>query len=72
VSIKFQLFSISSPASGIPGAEIVIFPDAGHMLLKAGDEMSMITLDFLQRHAIKKYLTSTYPILIIKRNPHLI
>jgi len=40
-------------ASRIPGAEIVIFPDAGHMLLEAGDEMSKVTLDFLRRHSAK-------------------
>jgi pimeloyl-ACP methyl ester carboxylesterase len=41
-------------ASRIPGAEIVIFPNTGHMLLEAGNEMNQITLDFLRRHRTEK------------------
>ena len=37
-------------ASRIPGAELVIFPNMGHMLIEAGDEPNRIILDFLRRH----------------------
>jgi pimeloyl-ACP methyl ester carboxylesterase len=37
-------------ASRIPGAELVIFKNTGHMLVEAGDELNRITLDFLKRH----------------------
>lgn len=40
-------------ASRIPGAELAIFPDTGHMLLEAGGEMTKVTLDFLKRHSVK-------------------
>jgi len=38
-------------ASRIPGAEIAIFANTGHMLLEAGNELNRITLDFLKRHS---------------------
>ncbi|MCK4273585.1 MAG: alpha/beta fold hydrolase [Dehalococcoidales bacterium] len=41
-------------ASRIPGAELVIFPNTGHMLIEAGDEVNKITLDFLRRHRVTK------------------
>jgi len=37
-------------ASGIPGAELVIFPGAGHMLLEAHMECTRAVLGFLRRH----------------------
>ena len=39
-------------ASRIPNAELVIFPDAGHILVEAGDEPDRVTLDFLKRHRL--------------------
>ena len=42
-------------ASRIPGAEIVIFPNTGHMLLESMNELSRLTLDFLKRHSTTKY-----------------
>lgn len=39
--------------SRMPGAELVIFPDTGHMLLEAGDELNKTMLDFLRRHRTK-------------------
>ena len=37
-------------ASRIPGADLVILENAGHLLIEAGDEPNRIILDFLQRH----------------------
>jgi len=41
-------------ASRIPGAELVILKNAGHLLIEAGDEPNRIMLDFLRRHRTKK------------------
>jgi pimeloyl-ACP methyl ester carboxylesterase len=38
-------------ASRIPGAELVILKNAGHILIEAGDEPNRIMLDFLRRHS---------------------
>ena len=40
-------------ASRIPHAELVTFPDTGHLLLEAGDELYKVMLDFLKRHSDK-------------------
>jgi 3-oxoadipate enol-lactonase len=37
-------------ASRIPGAELVILKNAGHLLVEAGDEPNRLILDFLKRH----------------------
>jgi 3-oxoadipate enol-lactonase len=37
-------------ASRIPGAELVILKNTGHMLMEAGAEVNKLTLDFLKRH----------------------
>jgi 3-oxoadipate enol-lactonase len=34
----------------IPNAELVIFKNAGHMLIEVGDEPHRVTIDFLKRH----------------------
>jgi pimeloyl-ACP methyl ester carboxylesterase len=39
-------------ASRIPGAELVILKDSGHMLIEAFDESNRIMLDFLKRRRI--------------------
>jgi pimeloyl-ACP methyl ester carboxylesterase len=41
-------------AARIPGAELVIFKDTGHMLIESAHELNRITLDFLRRHSTKK------------------
>jgi 3-oxoadipate enol-lactonase len=41
-------------ASRIPGAELVILKNAGHILIEAGDEPNRVILDFLKRHSAKK------------------
>jgi pimeloyl-ACP methyl ester carboxylesterase len=41
-------------ASMIPHAELVIFKDAGHILIEAGEEPDRIRLDFLRRHSATK------------------
>lgn len=38
-------------AARIPGAELVILKNTGHLLIEAGDEPNRITLDFLKRHS---------------------
>lgn len=40
-------------ASRIPNAELITFPNTGHMLLEAGDELYKVMLDFLKRHSNK-------------------
>ena len=40
-------------AARIPGAELVILKNAGHLLIEAGDEPNRIMLDFLKRHRAK-------------------
>ena len=40
-------------ASRIPNAELVTFPDTGHMLLEAGDELYRVMKDFLKRNSQK-------------------
>jgi pimeloyl-ACP methyl ester carboxylesterase len=37
-------------AATISNAELVIFKNAGHMLVEAGDEPHRVTIDFLKRH----------------------
>jgi pimeloyl-ACP methyl ester carboxylesterase len=41
-------------ASRIPGAELVIFKNAGHFLIESGEEKNLIMLDFLRRQSIKR------------------
>jgi 3-oxoadipate enol-lactonase len=38
-------------ASRIPNAELVIFKNAGHWMLEAGDKRNSVILDFLKRHS---------------------
>ena len=38
-------------ASRIPNAELVIFPNAGHLLIEAWEEYCKVMLDFLKRHS---------------------
>jgi pimeloyl-ACP methyl ester carboxylesterase len=41
-------------AARIPGAELVILKDTGHMLIESAHELSRLILDFLRRHSTKK------------------
>ena len=41
-------------ASRIPNAELVVFPNTGHMFLEAGQERNQVILDFLKRNSISK------------------
>ena len=41
-------------ASMIPHAELVIFKDAGHILIEAGEKPDRIRLEFLRRHSATK------------------
>lgn len=38
-------------ASRIPDAELVTFPNTGHYLFEAGDELYKVMMDFLKRHS---------------------
>jgi pimeloyl-ACP methyl ester carboxylesterase len=41
-------------ASRIPGSELVIFKNAGHLLIEVWEEFNRTMLDFLRRHSTKK------------------